>query len=147
MDLVISPPSLLATFFPDMCFSFCTGQQHYLRMLISGWSGNSADSRLFKVLRRRLFVPLQPLLWSSLMIVSRRYIRGRRIIVLTSCASIIMVFSNLAIQSKRKVPNAHTFLGVLRVRYGTVVHLSLMFFSLATTTVSSFPCLGVLTLR
>ncbi|KAL8283770.1 hypothetical protein RQP46_005202 [Phenoliferia psychrophenolica] len=46
----------------------------------------------------------------------------------------IMVFSNLAIQSKRKAPNAHTFLEILRVRYGTFVHISFMFFSLAANT-------------
>ncbi|KAF7973578.1 hypothetical protein HWV62_14858 [Athelia sp. TMB] len=37
-----------------------------------------------------------------------------------------MVFSNLAIQTKRKAPNAHTFLEIMRVRYGTFVHLSFM---------------------
>ncbi|KAM0786770.1 hypothetical protein ACM66B_002205 [Microbotryomycetes sp. NB124-2] len=46
----------------------------------------------------------------------------------------IMVFSNLAIQSKRKAPNAHTFLEIIRVRYGTFTHLSFMFFSLASNT-------------
>jgi len=61
----------------------------------------------------------------------------------------IMVFSNLAIvsfvlmvlslfnadllkQSKRKAPNARTFLEIIRVRYGTVAHFSFMFFSLAS---------------
>jgi SSS family transporter len=43
-----------------------------------------------------------------------------------------MIFSNLAIQSKRKAPNARTFLEVIRVRYGMVAHLSFMFFSLAS---------------
>ncbi|KZP03885.1 Na+/solute symporter [Athelia psychrophila] len=46
----------------------------------------------------------------------------------------VMVFSNLAIQTKRKAPNAHTFLEIMRVRYGTFVHLSFMFFSLAANT-------------
>ncbi|KAG4441395.1 hypothetical protein IFR05_003152, partial [Cadophora sp. M221] len=44
----------------------------------------------------------------------------------------IMVFSNLAIQCKRKAPNARTFLEIIRVRYGTVAHFSFMFFSLAS---------------
>ncbi|KAE9977030.1 hypothetical protein EG328_002299 [Venturia inaequalis] len=44
----------------------------------------------------------------------------------------IMVFSNLAIQCKRKAPNARTFLEIIRVRYGTVAHWSYMFFSLAS---------------
>jgi Na+/proline symporter len=60
----------------------------------------------------------------------------------------IMVFSNLAIvrflfyfnlytsdlskQSKRKAPNARTFLEIIRVRYGTIAHFSFMVFSLAS---------------
>ncbi|KAH7343032.1 putative DUR3-urea permease [Rhexocercosporidium sp. MPI-PUGE-AT-0058] len=44
----------------------------------------------------------------------------------------IMVFSNLAIQCKRKAPNARTFLEIIRVRYGTIAHFSFMFFSLAS---------------
>lgn len=35
-------------------------------------------------------------------------------------------------QSKRKAPNARTFLEIIRVRYGTIAHLSFMFFSLAS---------------
>ncbi|KZS94735.1 hypothetical protein SISNIDRAFT_484272 [Sistotremastrum niveocremeum HHB9708] len=64
----------------------------------------------------------------------------------------IMIFSNLAIQTKRKAPNAHStlptlcpclawsdivlaaFLEIMRIRYGTVVHISFMFFSLAANT-------------
>ncbi|KAI4764881.1 sodium symporter family protein [Aureobasidium sp. EXF-3400] len=44
----------------------------------------------------------------------------------------IMIFSNLAIESKRKAPNARTFLEIIRVRYGIAAHLSFMFFSLAS---------------
>jgi Na+/proline symporter len=67
----------------------------------------------------------------------------------------IMIFSNLAIvsflplcysswpfskllmliveqQTKRKAPNARTFLEIIRVRYGVTTHLSYMFFSLAS---------------
>ncbi|KUJ08332.1 putative DUR3-urea permease [Mollisia scopiformis] len=44
----------------------------------------------------------------------------------------IMIFSNLAIQCKRKAPNARTFLEIIRVRYGTIAHFSFMFFSLAS---------------
>lgn len=47
-----------------------------------------------------------------------------------------MVFSNLAIQTKRLAPNASTFLEIMRVRYGAFVHISFMFFSLAANTVS-----------
>jgi Na+/proline symporter len=35
-------------------------------------------------------------------------------------------------ESKRKAPNARTFLEIIRVRYGTIAHLSFMFFSLAS---------------
>ena len=35
-------------------------------------------------------------------------------------------------QSKRKAPNARTFLEIIRVRYGRTAHLSFMFFSLAS---------------
>lgn len=66
-------------------------------------------------------------------------VRGLYAISTASYATSLMlssqVFSNLAIQSKRKAPNAHTFLEILRVRYGTFVHLSFMFFSLAANTV------------
>lgn len=48
----------------------------------------------------------------------------------------LQVFSNLAIQTKRKAPNAHTFLEIIKVRYGTFVHLSFLFFSLSANTVS-----------
>lgn len=48
-----------------------------------------------------------------------------------------MVFSNLAIQTKRKAPNAHSFLEIIRVRYGTFCHLTFMLFSLASNIVSS----------
>jgi Na+/proline symporter len=35
-------------------------------------------------------------------------------------------------QTKRKAPNARTFLEIIRVRYGIIAHLSFMFFSLAS---------------
>lgn len=35
-------------------------------------------------------------------------------------------------ESKRKAPNAQTFLEIIRVRYGKAAHLSFMFFSLAS---------------
>ena len=37
-----------------------------------------------------------------------------------------MFFANLAIECKRRAPNARTFLEIIRVRYGTVAHLSFM---------------------
>lgn len=35
----------------------------------------------------------------------------------------ILLFATLAIELKRKAPNAHTFLEVIRARYGVYTHL------------------------
>lgn len=44
----------------------------------------------------------------------------------------ILLFATLAIELKRRAPNAHTFLEVIRARYGTVAHIVFMVFGLAT---------------
>ena len=44
----------------------------------------------------------------------------------------ILLFATLAIELKRRAPNAHTYLEVIRARYGTVAHLVFMVFGLAT---------------
>lgn len=44
----------------------------------------------------------------------------------------ITLFSLIAIQMKRKAPNLHTHLEMLRLRYGTLGHLTFLFFALAT---------------
>lgn len=44
----------------------------------------------------------------------------------------ILLFATLAIELKRRAPNAHTFLEVIRARYGTVCHIVFMVFGLAT---------------
>ncbi|THV04712.1 solute symporter family transporter [Dendrothele bispora CBS 962.96] len=44
----------------------------------------------------------------------------------------IMAFAQNAIQLKRNAPGAHTFLEVIGVRWGTLCHLSFMFFGLGT---------------
>ncbi|CAK5262103.1 unnamed protein product, partial [Mycena citricolor] len=44
----------------------------------------------------------------------------------------IMAFAQNAIQLKRNAPGAHTFLEVIGLRWGTVCHLSFMFFGLGT---------------
>ncbi|PKX94791.1 sodium:solute symporter family protein [Aspergillus novofumigatus IBT 16806] len=44
----------------------------------------------------------------------------------------IILFATLAIELKRRAPNAHTFLEALRARYGTAVHLVFIVFCLMT---------------
>ncbi|TGZ78507.1 Na+/solute symporter [Ascodesmis nigricans] len=44
----------------------------------------------------------------------------------------IILFATLAIELKRKAPNAHTFLEAIRARYGTPAHLTFMMFGLFT---------------
>jgi Na+/proline symporter len=44
----------------------------------------------------------------------------------------ILLFATLAIELKRRAPNAHTFLEVIKARYGTVAHIVFMVFGLAT---------------
>lgn len=44
----------------------------------------------------------------------------------------ILLFATLAIELKRRAPNAHTFLEVIRARYGTNAHLVFTVFGLMT---------------
>ncbi|KAI5456000.1 Sodium:solute symporter family-domain-containing protein [Mariannaea sp. PMI_226] len=44
----------------------------------------------------------------------------------------ILLFATLAIELKRRAPNAHTFLEVIRARYGTIAHIVFMVFGLVT---------------
>lgn len=44
----------------------------------------------------------------------------------------ILLFATLAIELKRKAPNAHTFLEVIRARYGVYAHLVFIVFGLMT---------------
>ncbi|KAI1196320.1 Na+/solute symporter [Nemania serpens] len=44
----------------------------------------------------------------------------------------ILLFATLAIELKRRAPNAHTFLEVIKARYGTIPHLVFMVFGLVT---------------
>lgn len=44
----------------------------------------------------------------------------------------ILLFATLAIELKRRAPNAHTFLEVIHARYGTVVHVVFIVFCLMT---------------
>ncbi|KAJ5629987.1 hypothetical protein N7528_003644 [Penicillium herquei] len=44
----------------------------------------------------------------------------------------ILLFATIAIELKRRAPNAHTFLEVVRARYGTAVHIVFIVFCLMT---------------
>ncbi|RKU39893.1 hypothetical protein DL546_001318 [Coniochaeta pulveracea] len=44
----------------------------------------------------------------------------------------ILLFATLAIELKKRAPNAHTFLEVVRARYGTVAHIVFIIFGLVT---------------
>ena len=44
----------------------------------------------------------------------------------------VILFAYLAIQLKRRAPNAHTFLEAVRARYGPATHGVYIFFGLAT---------------
>lgn len=39
----------------------------------------------------------------------------------------ILLFATIAIELKKKAPNAHTFLEIIRARYGAVTHIVLVF--------------------
>jgi Na+/proline symporter len=44
----------------------------------------------------------------------------------------ILLFATLAIELKRRAPNAHTFLEVIRARYGVYAHVVFIVFGLCT---------------
>lgn len=44
----------------------------------------------------------------------------------------IILFATLAIELKRKAPGAHTYLEIIKVRYGAVTHFVYMFFAICT---------------
>ena len=44
----------------------------------------------------------------------------------------IILFATLAIELKRKAPGAHTYLEIIRVRYGAITHWVYMFFAVCT---------------
>ncbi|KAI8894657.1 urea transporter [Globomyces pollinis-pini] len=47
----------------------------------------------------------------------------------------VLLFAILAIQIKCKAPNAHTFLEIIRIRYGNGTHLVFLFFGLLTNAI------------
>jgi Na+/proline symporter len=44
----------------------------------------------------------------------------------------ILLFATLAIELKKRAPNAHTFLEVIRARYGNITHMVFICFGLFT---------------
>ena len=44
----------------------------------------------------------------------------------------IILFATIAIELKRRAPNAHTFLEVIRARYGAVTHIVFRVFGIST---------------
>jgi len=49
----------------------------------------------------------------------------------------ILLFGILAIEVKRRAPNAHTFLEIIKVRWGKVAHFCFLFFALAANLIVS----------
>ncbi|GAA6012175.1 hypothetical protein JCM11491_001774 [Sporobolomyces phaffii] len=104
-------------------------------------SGTTDDNEEFTVAKRSLKTGLTAAgvvsswTWSTTLlsscVVAYQYGVAGSLFYATCNSTQIMAYSNLAIQAKRKAPNAHTFLEVMRVRYGTFVHLTYMFFALA----------------
>lgn len=104
-------------------------------------SGTEDDNEEFTVAKRSLKTGLTAAgvvsswTWSTTLLssctVAYTYGVAGSLFYATCNSTQIMAYSNLAIQAKRKAPNAHTFLEVIRVRYGTFAHLSYMFFALA----------------
>lgn len=57
----------------------------------------------------------------------------------------VLLFAVLAIELKRRAPNAHTFLEVVLVRYGKGAHTVYLLFSLLTNIVRNQIFLSVIT--
>lgn len=58
----------------------------------------------------------------------------------------IILFATIAIELKRRAPNAHTFLEVIRARYGAVTHIVFMVFGLFTS-MFNLDIIGPLSMR
>lgn len=74
--------------------------------------------------------------WSTTLLssVSTAYnygVAGAFLYASGNCTQIVL-FSTLAIQLKRRAPSVHTYLELVRIRFGTLPHLTYIFFALAT---------------
>lgn len=47
----------------------------------------------------------------------------------------ILLFGILAVEVKRKAPKAHTILEIVNARWGTVAHLTFLFFCILTNVI------------
>ncbi|KAL9939634.1 hypothetical protein V8E36_001451 [Tilletia maclaganii] len=102
----------------------------------------STDSEEFSVARRSLGTGLTAAAvisswtWSTTLLSSSstayNYGVAGPLVYAAGNTTQIVLFANLAIQLKRKAPDVHTHLELVRIRYGTVAHLTVGFFALAT---------------
>lgn len=106
------------------------------------YAGISRDAEEFSVARRSLGTGLTAAAvisswtWSTTLLssVSTAYnygVAGAVLYASGNCTQIVL-FSTLAIQLKRRAPSVHTYLELVRIRFGTLPHLTFIFFALAT---------------
>ncbi|SPC62418.1 probable DUR3 - Urea permease [Ustilago sp. UG-2017b] len=106
------------------------------------YAGISKDAEEFSVARRSLGTGLTAAAvisswtWSTTLLssVSTAYnygVAGAMLYASGNCTQIVL-FSTLAIQLKRRAPSVHTYLELVRIRFGTFPHLTYIFFALAT---------------
>ena len=106
------------------------------------YAGISRDAEEFSVARRSLGTGLTAAAvisswtWSTTLLssVSTAYnygVAGAMLYASGNCTQIVL-FSTLAIQLKRRAPSVHTYLELVRIRFGTLPHLTYIFFALAT---------------
>ncbi|EST05562.1 Sodium/solute symporter [Kalmanozyma brasiliensis GHG001] len=106
------------------------------------YAGISRDAEEFSVARRSLGTGLTAAAvisswtWSTTLLssVSTAYnygVAGAMLYASGNCTQIVL-FSTLAIQLKRRAPSVHTYLELVRIRFGTLPHFTYIFFALAT---------------
>ncbi|SJX62845.1 probable DUR3-Urea permease [Sporisorium reilianum f. sp. reilianum] len=105
------------------------------------YAGISKDAEEFSVARRSLgsgltaAAVISSWTWSVTLLssVSTAYnygVAGAMLYASGNCTQIVL-FSTLAIQLKRRAPSVHTYLELVRIRFGTLPHLTYIFFALA----------------
>ncbi|PWY99764.1 hypothetical protein BCV70DRAFT_237646 [Testicularia cyperi] len=106
------------------------------------YAGISKDAEEFSVARRSLGTGLTAAAvisswtWSTTLLssVSTAYnygVAGAALYASGNCTQIVL-FSTLAIQLKRRAPSVHTYLELVRIKFGILPHLTYVFFALAT---------------
>ncbi len=106
------------------------------------YAGIGKDAEEFSVARRSLGTGLTAAAvisswtWSTTLLssVSTAYnygVAGAMLYASGNCTQIVL-FSTLAIQLKRRAPSVHTYLELVRIRFGTLPHFTYIFFALAT---------------